>query len=338
MFSASCIISPTSFVSITISSEIIHRTFAMSDSDSGTDGENARSTLAIRGGDRPRHPDEDPDAISDEPEGSKADLVDITERQEGYGRTVVTKTSEANTARQKDKKYSHYALVLRRKVDRKGEARSTQLEIRSKVIRAAFQDILASCSSLNLVVSPIVIRDPFEPLFQYRNEIRDYAASPERDEAQKSHFKELIQFIEDNLGKVEAEFNQYSPSGLVTFELLWTLFRPETLVVFQTDYFQECYRVSTCEHRIRNGENNFEIVAWYWDYNGISFGPSRKLLRIPEFQGARKITQLIVFPFDALPDTEKAAVSQNLISRGKKWRHLVDQCHRQYSGEFMLPN
>jgi len=265
-------------------------------------------------------------------EGSKAAFIDITERQRSYGDPIITPTNLVAKGRERDKPFTKYALLLRRKMSANGEQIGTQLEIRSEIIQEVLQQLLASCSYLNLVTTPIIIREPYSVLFQFRHEIRDYAASKERKAEEKAHLKELVQFMNVNLEKLEKEYNEYAPSGLTTFRLLWTLFRPETLIVHQTDHYKECFRVSDCSITIVNGITSLAITAWSWGYNGISFGPTRSTLHIPEFQGARKVTELAVFPFDALANHEKELARQ-LIARGRKWRHSVDLCHRQYCGK-----
>lgn len=267
---------------------------------------------------------------SGQEEGAKAAFIDITERQRKYGDPIITPTILVAKGRERDKPFAKYALLLRRKINDKGESVSNKLEIRSRVLQEALQKLLASCSYLNLVTTPIVIKEPYEALFQFRHEIREYAASPERTAVEAMHLKELVHFINVHLQKLEKEYNKYAPSGLTTFSLLWTHFRPETLVMYQTDHFQECYRVSDCNMTPKN--ESCAITAWSWDYNGISFGPTRRTLHIPAFHGARKITELNVFPVDALPDVERRELSRQLIERGRKWRHSVDSSHRQYVG------
>jgi hypothetical protein len=77
----------------------------------------------------------------------------------------------------------------------------------------------------------------------------------------------------------------------------------------------------------------FEITAWYWDYNGSAFGPAKSKLVINEFQGTKSLTDLNVYPIWSLAKSDRLALEEQLVGRGKKWRTLVDRSHRQYSGE-----
>lgn len=60
---------------------------------------------------------------------------------------------------------------------------------------------MEACSYLNPDAHPIVIRHPYHELFQYRNEIREYANAAVGEK--KRHILLLTKFITQNLGKME---------------------------------------------------------------------------------------------------------------------------------------
>ncbi len=274
---------------------------------------------------------------NNEPRTTRIELMDITEKDRPYGdRPLIIPTSSFNQAKDIDAKYREFALLLRRKINKDGDRVSTELEIWSPLVRAALREILTDCSYLNLAACPIVIPKPYHALFHYRKEIRAFAESPERTQEEKKHLGVLVNFMQTNLSRIEREFDQYQPNGQITFGLLWTLFRPETTVVLQTDHFKECYRVHNCFETIVDAEQVFEISAWCWAYNGILFGPTQTKLHIKDFQGARNITDLNIYPLDLLPEPNRKELVHNSISRGQKWRTLVDKGHRQYTGKFNI--
>jgi hypothetical protein len=221
-------------------------------------------------------------------------------------------------------------------VDKEGDQISTALEVQSPIIRHALHQILASYSYLNLVARPIVIKQPYDALFHYRKELREHAAAPERTLEEKLHMEVLITFMKRNLGPTEELYEQTIPKGLITFDLLWTLFRAEDTVILQKDYYQECLRVVHCEKKTKDGETFFEIEAWRWGYNGTKFGPTLDRIIIPEFSSSRRISQLKVFPLKVMPDEEQKLLCSYLVKRGRTWRKYVDVNHRHYSGEFIV--
>jgi hypothetical protein len=295
----------------------------------------SRATLAPDRGLSGLDLDSEEDEMPRDSVTKKIALMDITERERPYGdRPSITATSVFNQAKDIDQKYTQYALLLRRKVDKKGNRLGTDLEIWSSVIQKALRELLADCTYLNLVACPINIPQPYHALFHYRKEIRQHASSIFLEEKVKSHLNVLIKFMDTNLLKTEREYNRYILNGLTTFPLLWTIFRPETIVVLDTEQFKECYRVNNCrEVTLETGEMQFEITAWYWDYNGSAFGPAKSKLVIKEFQGTKSLTDLNVYPISSLDEGDRLALEKQLVARGKEWRSLVDRSHRQYSGE-----
>jgi hypothetical protein len=214
-------------------------------------GTRLSGTTQAKLGDEDHHRDEDE---RKEPVTTRIELMDITEKERPYGdRPLIIPTSTFNKAKDVDTKYLEYAVLLRRrvdkegnKVDKNGNHLETTLEIWSPIIRAALGEILLQCLYLNLAACPIEIPQPYHALFHYRKEIRAWAELPDRTQEEQKHMNVLTNFMRTNLAKVEREYEQYEPKGHVTFKLLWTLFRPETIIVFQTDHYKECYRVDTC--------------------------------------------------------------------------------------------
>jgi hypothetical protein len=264
------------------------------------------------------------------------ELVDITEKDKGYGdQPSVYLTSKLHQAKENRGKYDGFALLLRRKVDKEGDAISTALEVQSPIIRHALQVVLSSNAYLNLAASPIIIKKPYDALFHYRKELREYASAAVRTKEEKEHLSVLIEFMKLNLDAIERLYEQMVPKGMVTFDLLWTLFRSEDDLLLQTENYQECYRTIYSETRFINEQKFLEIEAWRWGYNGSKFGPSIEKLLIPAFSASRRITQLPVFPLNSIviPDQEKQSqLRSRLIERGRKWRGLVGICHREYNG------
>jgi uncharacterized protein DUF7025 len=268
-------------------------------------------------------------------DGIQPAILDITEKQRPSGdRPIITPTSSVAQAKESDREFSAYALLVRRKVDKDGKHEETQLEIQSHIIQDALRVIMPECAYLNLAAHPIIIQAPYYELFQYRHEIREYVEDPNRTNDEKSYLRLLMGFMSANLAKTEKIHNQCHPHGTSTYAILWAYFRPETLVVYQSEHFQELYRVRRCQYKEDpdTKESFFELLVWSWDYNGKAFGPTTSSLLLPEFQGSRNLTEIDFFPLEYLPAHEKAAIISKSIERGKRWRKLVHRSHQQYAG------
>lgn len=273
----------------------------------------------------------------EESDTKKVELVDITQKERSYGdRPLITLTSKLHQSKDTSEKYHEWALILRRRVDKEGESISTVLEIRSALIRSAIRTVLADYPHVNLVGCPIKFQKPYSELFHYRQELRAFAGAPERSAAESKHLKLLLDFMTDNLGVTEKTYNNLVPNGMISFSFLWTIFRPDDVVILQRDLFKQCYVVVSGEEKMKDGEVYFQILAWSWDYNGTKFGPTLKKLRIKEFSGVRQISQLEVYPIRLLETKARDSLLSAYVARGYKWRSIVDNSHRQYNGSIFL--
>lgn len=293
-----------------------------------------KNDIKAEAGDRAAD-DLDPDF--QDPAVTRIELVDITEKQKGYGeQPVTTLTSSFHTAKEDRGRYSEFAMLIRRKIDKEGDAVSTDVEIRSPIIRKAMQGILATYAFLNLAAVPIVIAKPYAALFHYRQEIRTYATAPERSVEERRHMKVLADFLTKNIGPAERLHQQMNLKGMITFDLLWTLFRAEDDIVCRTDYFNQIYRVVHCETKTdKDDETFFYIQAWRWGYNAKKFGPAQETLKIPEFSSTRRITQLSFFPVRCLAEEDQKVMHAQLVNRGHQWKSLIRSAYRQYDGMFI---
>jgi hypothetical protein len=269
-----------------------------------------------------------------EPEIVKIELADITERKTWGDRSIITRTGELHKAKQENERYREYALVLRRVVDREGNPKSTCLEARSKIIRDGLKKVLRDYSSVNMESIPIVIPKPYAPLFHYRKELRDYASDESRREEDKSHIQVLIQFMDKNLQEIERAYDRLLPSEMISYDILWTIFRPEDIIIARRDHFVESYMVDS--YTISEGKDDemvLTIVGRSWDYNGVRFGPVTTELKLHGFVGNKKIEALEVYPISFHRQRD---VEEKLIKRGFEWRKVIDVTHKEYHGELAL--
>jgi hypothetical protein len=286
----------------------------------------------------------DVEAPQEEPIQLKVDLIDIREKEQWGDSPLITLTPSRHQAKANIfAKYEDYALVLRRRMNANGEKTTTNLEIRSPQIQKAFRTILGDYPSINFDSTLIIIPKPYAPLFHYRKELRAYTADLSRTEEEKEHLDVLMKFMEKNLSQTEREWSYSQPYEMISYPLLWTLFRPEQVIIAQGDHFDECYVVDSFEYiyEVRPGTEidltpYFKIHARRWDYNGTRFGMSEEKLKIREFSTLVKIDTLLVYPIEFHKKEDLGSLKQRLIARGRKWRTILEKSHRKYHGEIGL--
>ncbi|KAK0109760.1 hypothetical protein ONS95_002437 [Cadophora gregata] len=143
--------------------------------------------------------------------------------------------------------------------------------------------------------------------------------------------------MEKNLSQTEREFGYSEPYQMVSYPLLWTLFRPEEVIIAQGDHFDECYIVDSVEYidEVHSGTENdltphLKINARRWDYNGTRFGIAEEKLKIKEFPTAVEIDTLKVYPIRFHKKESTEILQRRLIERGRKWRTILDKSHKFY--------
>ncbi|KIW43165.1 uncharacterized protein PV06_04300 [Exophiala oligosperma] len=273
--------------------------------------------------------------LDEEADISKIELVDIIETEGRWGsRSTITLTADIHKARQDKERFQEYALILRRLRDEDGKPLATRLEIQSPIIRAAIQEVLGEYPTVNMESNPIIIERPYAPLYHYRKELREYAMHTDRTREEKDHMSTLIHFMDLYLRKAEKTNEKLLPSELTSHNLLWTLYRPDDVVIARRDYFTEAYVIESCSVVEYPQDNEMKmhitLVCRSWDYNGARFGPVSKTINLRGFIGNKKIYDLDVYPVQYHREPDGQDIRRKLINRGLKWRNIVEVAHREY--------
>jgi hypothetical protein len=118
------------------------------------------------------------------------------------------------------------------------------------------------------------------------------------------------------------------------YDLLWTLFKPNTLAYtkcFGTGQ-PRCVRYEFGEEkRTKDGVEYFHIKARYLDFDGKVFGETSSEHAIEKFRGAKEITALDVFPLTYHPGEKQ--VRAHLSECGRKFLSMMDIHLCEYKGK-----
>jgi len=216
-------------------------------------------------------------------------------------------------------------FTVRRRLNWEGKYQETQVDIKSKVLRNCLQEIFKECKSISLVEDTPQV-DP-HTLFHYYREIKSYVKTelkPKIRKARKSKAKKLItqqvaqcklllKFLDEDYTSVRKALKPMLKAGTITFDLVWALFKPNT-IAFTPTYGNKddprCFRV----------ESNYEYESWltqakslvvdgkYLEYDGKSFGLGDHQVQIQAFKGHKKITSLAAYPLEYHKDPEVSSL------------------------------
>ncbi|KAK8009935.1 ATPase family AAA domain-containing protein 3A-like [Apiospora arundinis] len=246
--------------------------------------------------------------------------------------------------------YSEYLFHVRRTFDWENKYKVTVVDIKSKKLRECLQEVIGTVKGVSLVEETPKL-DP-NMLFLYLEDLREHLGKlkgtkvdkaktkKERKKQQawlndkRSHLKVLIKYLDKDYAHVKKNLYPLLENGLITFDLLWALWKPNTLVFTTTYGSPEEHRVFKVEmaekrYSMLKGETYY-IEGKYFEYDGKNFGFGAMAEEIAEFQGSRRIDSLTCYPLQY--HKNETQVRRDLVERGKKFVGLGGMLFRSHQG------
>lgn len=277
--------------------------------------------------------------------GKRGATLDFKRVDQLWDRTIhdykLTERAEAP-----EKIFDGFVFTVRRKFDWQNKYKNTVVDIKSKRLREALQVVLADAKGVSLVEDEPSIEPNM--LFLYMDELHEYSKKTlkekiktetkkklrKRLEATRAECKLLLKYLNEDYADVKKRLHPMVKAGNITFDLVWALFKPNTIAYASTYGASEhprCFKVdySTKNSDFTRGEW-YGIEGRYLEYDGKSFGLGDLEVDIPAFKGPRKITSLATYPLEYHSDPER--IRKQLIERGKKFVSLEGMNYRFHNG------
>lgn len=312
-------------------------------------------TMGVPNGSRRRMPpglypgeglgDEGQDDIGDGKEGEskkvrvRASKLEFKRLDELYNKAIhdfyLAESSKTPSA--KTDKWEEYVFVVRRRFDWQNKYLKTFVDIKSIHLRSVLRDVLKDVAGVPLREDKPTIEPNL--LFNYLPDIESALTKekelPEdsKDKTKIQHLELLVEYIVEDYADVSKQLYPLLEHHEITFDLLWALFLPNTLlyVVCAGSNEPRCLKMDWGEIRSSMQRGKFFYMdCHYVDYDGKSFGEANAVLEIDQFRGTRRIDSLPVFPL-AYHENEEA-LREKLITRGRKFGALKGMHYRFYKG------
>ncbi|KAF2762349.1 hypothetical protein EJ05DRAFT_497202 [Pseudovirgaria hyperparasitica] len=242
--------------------------------------------------------------------------------------------------------FDEYVFTVRRKFDWENKYRNTVVDIKSKVLRDALKEIMKEVKSVSLVEDEPCI-DP-NMLFLYLEEMRVHRKKTLKPRLKKekkkklkrrlkmqiSHLKVLESYLDEDYADTKKTLYPMLEAGNITFDLLWALFKPNTIAFCATYGSKDdprCFKVDYA-----NKESSFLKGEWYsiegryLEYDGKNFGHGEFEQTVESFKGPRKITSLAVYPLSYHKDPD--GMKKTLVERGQKFVTLQGMNYKFLNG------
>lgn len=208
----------------------------------------------------------------------------------------------------------------------------TSLQINSEILKEILADVIGSYPGQSFHTSTISIDFPARCLYYHRQDLTTILENfPEDCPADgKEHLRILCDFVAEHHKDAIAEGDNLRAAGLVSYEHLWTIFRPGINVFAQAKFGQpRAYKLLS--HQYVCGRcPGFQLYVQYTDFDGDRFGTRYEYLTIPQFEGATPIVGLSVYPLAMASNPE--LLTAMLVARGRKFESLAGQRFREYRG------
>ncbi|KAE8161541.1 P-loop containing nucleoside triphosphate hydrolase protein [Aspergillus tamarii] len=281
-----------------------------------------------RGGTTTTDPKSQP--VNYAPTGSICEVHNLYESNpDKRGRTTWTKEYPDDlTVPAEDTESGQYALLVRnvKCYDGRKPLEIHSIVVQSELLKKFLAKVFKNYPGLTMTLKRVEFRPPFMP-FVHRWEEFLKAREEVKDPKTESLIDLLYNILEGELRETITRRKDLILNGVVTHDLLWTIFEPGVHVYC---IYGDHERVFQLVSASTNCEGVFVVSAKYVDYDGNGFGYRKQSRCIPPFQGTLPITALPIFPLNFHPGA--GAVRDNLISRGRLWEEHSGYHYKQYEG------
>jgi hypothetical protein len=262
-------------------------------------------------------------------------------------------------------KYADYAFIVRRKLQQSRQTDiptiTTKLLIQSDHLLKVIKEVLIYVQGLSWNALPfkvmwlplgiatevIKINVQVDPqlLLAFLLRFKDYLAdlrskdTASDDDRMIEHLSFLIKFLDTEYATTIRTINSLVPHGEITFDLLWAILLPHSII------FTMC-KTTTEPRAVRLRElqrDTHWLNGPFWrlkcDYiDAIGDPPSPRplfgltdiSLEIQDFDGVVKIAEMSSYPIEFHPNSD--VVREKLIARGRRWLDWNGVHHVHYDG------
>ncbi|KAL4735138.1 P-loop containing nucleoside triphosphate hydrolase protein [Aspergillus similis] len=269
---------------------------------------------------------------SDEAEpGSICEAIQLYQtKPDARGRTSWTQSQPNDlVVPAEDSTTSKYALIVRnqKSYNPKKSLSIHSVVVQSPLLKKFLANVLDGYPGLTMALDRIEFTAPFKPFVHRWKEFSD-GKDQEIDPTTRAHVDLLYRTLDNELADVISKKEDLVKNGVVTHQLLWTIFEPNDHIFTVIDDHQCVLIFQSGDTDCRSG--NFVVDAKFIDFDGENLGYRTQDLSVPFFEGTQRITDLSVFPLK-YHDNE-AIIRESLIARGRLWEGYKGFHYLQYDG------
>lgn len=155
----------------------------------------------------------------------------------------------------------------------------------------------------------------------------------EQDSKLIEHTELLLDYLNEDFAEIKSHLIPLLDNGEITFELLWALFLPNSLIFTYCpgSHEPQCLKLDYGEYQCSPARGKFfQLETHLINYDGKKFFRQKLIVDIYEFRGSRRIDDLPFFPL-AYHEREDEIITQ-LVDRGREFLKLDGSHNKSYKG------
>lgn len=238
---------------------------------------------------------------------------------------------------EKKKGKENSVIVVRRRIDHKGRHFETAIDVYSPIVAEALCEINESVQRTKLKRSPPVA-DPqllYHSLPGLEKRFAEEEIKESPDPKAIDHLQEIIKFTKEEQAGDIASLATLLPAGEITWNLLWALFKPNTLAYHfhQLTEQDQVVLVRWTDVEKKCDGQYFRVAVDVVNDDGVAFGFAKRIFEIKEFEGASRIQDLKLYPMEY--STRKDEIIEHARQRAKRFIAMVGHQYMEISGSAM---
>lgn len=269
------------------------------------------------------------------PRGMKSDLKLLWAKTDAQCKCCTTWVEEnpddGKNVEESDECLQH-AIVVRKKKKHEGNRKPLKVDsivVHSPLIKMILQRVFSGYPDLVVDMEELIFDAPFAAFFHRWSEF-ETAYKEETDAMTKAHLKLLYDALDAELRQPIQRHKDLIRHKAIDFELLWTLFRPGSLMYSHDNGHDRLYETNDCEYWQDLSGMKFTVRCDMVDWDGEKFGKMTLSENISKFKGTRQITTLPSYPLQFHPKADE--MKKKCIERGRRFQGLAGVHCKDYKG------
>ena len=224
-----------------------------------------------------------------------------------------------------------YALIVRRekRIGQKSSLILHSITIQSPLIREVLGVVFDGYKGMTTKLKDLTFKTPFHEFF-YRWDHFQQQVKKENDAVVLEHMKLLQDIVSGEIQPHLERKKELGDNGLVTFDYLWALFEPDTVIYQQSDGQDRLFKLVSSSYRNLGETVMFSLTCRYIDCDGDTFGYVTTSLALNHFDGIKPISELSIMPINLHLRTDD--IWDKLQKRGECFVGLKGFHYKSYSG------